>query len=88
MSAYRIGSEFIGSSDVLISVANAEIIPSGKKCYKFSILNQQSCHLIINNGSPIYLGSLQGFNSDEKDCEIYSIKFSESNIQYNYIGAV
>jgi hypothetical protein len=90
----RNGSGYVGSSQISVSTTSQEIIPSpplswnqGYKLYKFSFINQQDCHVIINGGSQIFLPANQGFECDEDDAPIYSFIIVESGISYNYIGA-
>lgn len=93
----RIGNDYIGSSDLLTTqIANYEVIPSppaelnwtqGYKLYKFSLSNpNQSCHVKINGGSPIFLSVSQGFDMDESDDPIESFIIVEQGITYNFIG--
>lgn len=89
----RIGTNFIGSSDLETSVANQEIIPDapeswtiGYKFYKFEFVNDQICHIKINNGDAIYLRASQGFNSNEIDGKIESFKIVENDITFTWIG--
>jgi len=84
----RLGSSFIGSSDLQTSTSNMEIIPINTDAYKFSFVNDQICHVKINGKNPIYLRALQGFESDETDKEIRSFIIVEVNITFNFIGAI
>jgi hypothetical protein len=93
----RVGNGYLGSSDLLVTnSANTEIIPSppaelkwteGYKLYKFSFSNpNQSCHVKINGGNPIFLSATQGFEMDESDDPIESFIVVEIGISYNFIG--
>jgi hypothetical protein len=93
----RIGNDYIGSSDLLTTqIGNFEVIPSppselnwtqGYKLYKFSFSNpNQSCHVKINGGNPIFLSVSQGFEMDESDDPIESFIIVEQGITYNFIG--
>ena len=91
----RLGSAYMGSSGILTSVANAEIIPSppshwsGKYYfYKFTFMNDQECKIIINDSNmQIYLRAGQGFEMNEVDASIHSFKIVESGVTYNWMGA-
>lgn len=92
--SYRIGSNYLASDKLQTSVANQEIIPSAPsnwtipyKLYKFSIMNYGDCTLIINNQTEVFLKANQGFNTDETDAQITSVKIKETGIDYNWIGA-
>jgi hypothetical protein len=93
----RIGNGYIGSSDLqTTSTTNTECIPSppsnlnwtqGYNIYKFSFMNYDTnCHIIINNGNPIFLKANLGFEMDEDDKPITSFKIVESGITYSFIG--
>lgn len=90
----RLGSGYIGSSNLQTSVANEEIIPSPPQgqyrynCYTFSFMNDQACSVVINNSSSIYLRANQGFNMDENDAPIISFKIVENGITFNWIAAI
>jgi hypothetical protein len=88
MGAYRIGSEYIGSSDIETSIADTEVIPSGKTLYKFSMKILQEAHISINNGTPIYMAANSKFETSVEDEWLYSLKFSESGIKYHWVGAI
>lgn len=90
----RIGSGYIGSSDLITSTVNLEIIPSppvgwsvGYSLYKFALSNTEQCHVKINGGNPILLAALQGFSMDSIDAPISSFVIVESGITFNWIGA-
>ena len=91
MSNYRAGIGnvgYIGSPDFMVSVANQEIIPTGKTVYKISIgFMDKPCHISINGGAPMFLNSSQ-FEMGENDQWLTSFKIIEAGIQYYYIGAV
>lgn len=87
MSGFRVGSGYVGSPDLQTSVANAEIIPSDKTIYKFSFMNQGSCHVSVNGETAIYLSANQGFEMSMEDFWITSFKIAENGIIFNWIGA-
>jgi hypothetical protein len=91
---YRIGSGYLGSSQIETSVANQEIVPSPPvnwtlsfALYKFSFVNRESCHVVINNGNSIFLDANQGFDMAEIDVPIRSFKVVEAGINFNWLGA-
>jgi len=91
----RIGSLYLGSPNIQTSVANEEIVPvkpanwtMGYSFYKFDFLNKSSCHIIVNNGDPIYLEANNGFSTTEVDAIISSFKVVESGILFQWVGGV
>ena len=89
------GSGYIGSSALMVSVANAEIIPGipvgsgwtqGYKCYKLALYNTEACTIKINNGDAIYLRAGQGISIDQNDKMIENLCICENNIHYNWIA--
>jgi hypothetical protein len=88
----RLGSGYIGSSQLLTSTLNQEIIPlpdsskSFKKysLYKFSFSNNQDVTVIINNDATIFIPAGRGFEIDETDAPIYSFVIKEAGITYNW----
>jgi len=91
----RVGSGYFGSNNLLTSTANQEIIQQNKpvnltsfSSYKFSFMNSQDCHVLINGSTnQIYLPANKGFNSDDVDKEIYTFVIVEASISYYYLGA-
>lgn len=85
---YRVGSGFVGTDVLKVSVANANIVPvNAKPFYKFSFVNKQACKVKVNDSAPIFLDVDQGFNSNEIDTLIYTFVIVEAGIQYQWIGA-
>lgn len=91
---YRIGTCYLGSDKLCVSVANQEIIPPPPshwtmpyKLYKFSLMNYDDCTLVINDQTEIFLKANQGFCMDITDTPIQSVKIKEDGIEYNWIGA-
>lgn len=90
-----IGSGYFGSSTLLTSTGNNELIQQHKpssytsfETYKFSFFNNSACTIKINDSNDeIYLKANQGFSSEYYDAPIYSFIIVTSNVQYNYIGA-
>ena len=88
----RIGEGYKGSNDLLVSVANEEILPlqdngNPYSFYKFNFINRGACHVVINKGDVIYLDATQGFEMSEIDQPVQSFRIVESGISYNWIGA-
>jgi len=80
----RLGSQFIGSSEIETSVANEEIVT--QTCYKFSIVPQEDCTASINGSEPIFLKGGVGFSTNQVDAIINSFKILEDGIPYFWIG--
>jgi hypothetical protein len=94
---FRLGSGYIGSPSLQVTSApNEEVIPSPPvnetvkyNCYKFSLMNDEQCKILINRSeNPILLRAGQGFSTSEIDAPIYSLKIVEEGITYNWIAAV
>jgi len=90
----RRGVGYLGSNKIETSVANQEIIDSppshwshGYSLYKMSYLNRDSCTVIINGKTEIYLEAGQGFEMNENDAPITSFVIKETGIRYTFIGA-
>jgi hypothetical protein len=85
---------YVGSSNLQTSVANQEIISLPPVTwyyktylfYKFEFFNDQDCHIIINNTTPIFVRALQGFSSCTPDNGISSFKIVEDGITFNWVG--
>lgn len=82
----RLGSNFIGSSEVETSVSNEEILPS--PCYKLSLIPESDCTASINGSEPIFLKGGVGFSTNQIDAKINSFKILEDGVQYFWIGGV
>lgn len=87
-------SRYKGSSSVLTSAANEEVVPEapsnwtlGYRFYKFSFINKNACVIKVNNGEEIYLETEQGFESDKDDQEVGSFVIVTPDTQYTWIGA-
>lgn len=87
MSVFRIGAGFCGAPSLQTSVLGKEIVPAGKRFYKFSFINDQDCTIKINGGDPIFLRAAQGFDSGKVDVLIRSFVIVEASVTYNFIGA-
>lgn len=86
----RIGSGFIGSASLETSVANKEIVPSSPQnleLYKFTLVNDQDCTVLINNKDRLFLRAKQGIASDGVDTTIHSFKIEQDGVTYNWAGA-
>ncbi|MEK4025531.1 hypothetical protein [Sporosarcina sp. FSL W7-1283] len=89
------GNGYLGSSKILTSAANQEIVPETPEnwtsdrysIYKLSFINKNNCSVKINGGSSIYLEANQGFESSKEDKAINSFVIVEEGIQYSFIGA-
>jgi len=82
-------SQFMGSSDLQTSTPNQELIvlsASYESFRKFSFLNDQSCHVKINNSDPIFFRASQGFDADKKDYLIGSFIIVEGGITFNFVA--
>lgn len=88
------GNGYLGTSEILTSVANEDITPNTPdnwtfdkyKFYKFSFINKESCRVKINNGNPIYLEANQGFESARGDQAIEKFVIVDASIPYSWIG--
>lgn len=86
---------YLGSKELEVSTSvNHEVIPVppenwtfGFKLYKFSFFNKESCSVIINEDTELYLMPEQGFNMDRGDKHITSFKIKQSGINYLWAGA-
>ena|SRR5205085_894599 len=91
----RFGSGYIGSSQIMVSTAQQELIPSPPvnwntkyNLYKFTFMNDQDCSVLINdNTTAIFLRAGQGFETNDSDAPIYSFKIVEAGITFNFVGA-
>jgi len=94
--SYRIGSGYFGSSSVQTSTELVEIIQQHKpsswitsklQVYKFSFMNNEDCHIEINeSSSQIFLPAGTGFEMSEVDKELWSFVIVEAGVTYTYIG--
>lgn len=76
--------QIIGSSDLQTSVANTEIIPTGKTINEFSLTIDANCHIIFNGGSAIYYRANTTLQYDS----VFSVKIVENGITFNWSGCV
>lgn len=81
MSDY-LGTVIIGSSAILTSVADQEILPVGVDAYDFELMNDQICTISINGGDLISLRASQGISLKV----VNSAKIHENGITFNWIG--
>lgn len=88
-------SRYLGSSEVLTSVQNEEIIPKAPErwtldryeLYKLSFINYDPITVKINDGEPIFLDAEQGFECEKGDQVIKSFVILTENVRYSWIGA-
>ncbi|MFK3936673.1 hypothetical protein ACI2JA_04045 [Alkalihalobacillus sp. NPDC078783] len=87
------GNGFLGSESLQTSVANQEILPPSpsnwtyrRRFNKLSLMNDQDCTLVINNQKGIFLREGQGFNVEQSDTPVSSLKIVEDGITFNWIG--
>lgn len=77
------GSMVLGSEDIEISVAGAEIIPEGSgRVINFQLLNDDDCHININNSGYKFIRAGQGVAIPV----VKSVKIQEAGIEFNWIG--
>ena len=72
-----------GSDNLETRQADTEVLP-GKNLTDFKFANTTNCHIKINNGTYIYIGSNQGFASS--DGIVYSLKIQEDSVGFNWSG--
>jgi len=84
-----------GSAALQTSVAEAEIVPtisgwenSGLAFKTFELLNKEICHISINGSGDIYLAAGQGVKFSFGDGTVKSVKITEDNITFNWIGTI
>ena len=51
-------------------------------------MNDQDCHVSINDSSWIFIRGGQGFNTEPADDNLHSFKIQEAGITFNWIGGV
>lgn len=91
----KIGSGYIGTDSLKVSVGNDQLVPtppssypySKYSFYKFSFNNQQDCTVIINNTTTIFIPAEQGFEMDSDDLGITSFVIKESGVTYTFVAA-
>ncbi|AEO93617.1 gp358 [Bacillus phage G] len=90
MTIDKFKSGFLGSSSILVSTVNTELVESGVHFKEFSFFNYQSCTIQINDSEPIYLAAEQGFSYStyKEDKLIYSFVINNADVSYNWIGAI
>jgi hypothetical protein len=82
MITNRYDGVVLGSSALQTSVANAEIIPTGKTIINFKLMNDQVCTISINGATAVYVRANQGMEIPV----VTSCKIVENNITFNWIG--
>lgn len=73
-----------GSSDLQTSTAGVEIIPPNAVVANFNIAVQAECHIIVNEGTPVYMRANQ--ITAMENGTVFSCKIVESGIPFNWIG--
>lgn len=82
MITNRYDGTLVGSPSLETSVANAEIVPTGKKIINFELYNDQACTISVNGQSAIYVRAAQGISIPV----VNSCKIIQNSITYNWIG--
>lgn len=82
MITNRYDGVVLGSSALQTSVANAEIIPTGKTIINFKLMNDQVCTISINGQTAVYVRANQGIEIPV----VTSCKIVENGITFNWIG--
>jgi hypothetical protein len=82
MIVNRYDQVVLGSSALQTSVADEEIIPTGKTIINFELVNDQICTIKINGGAAIYVRANQGINIPI----VKSCKIVEDNKTFSWIG--
>lgn len=85
-------SKFYSSRDLEVSTANQELIQRHKPeettvfgAKKISFLNNEECHIAINESEWLYLRAGQGMELDLTDETVEEFRIKESGITFNYI---
>lgn len=90
----RVGIGYLGTSQLMVSTANLELVPSttptgwnmGYKLYRFSFLNDQDCTVIVNGVTTLFIRASQGFEINEPDAPITSFVIVTAGINYNFVA--
>lgn len=89
----RVGIGYIGTSQLMTSTSNLELVPSpsaswnvGYKLYRFSFLNDQDCTVIVNGVTTLFIRASQGFEINEPDAPITSFVIVTAGINYNFVA--
>ena len=87
---------YAGSSNVLTSTANQELVPStlypgtchSQKNYfcEFYFYNNADCHIKVNGSGSIYLKAGQNFEMDETNPMISSFIIVDANVSFSWVG--
>ena len=86
-------AKFVGTEEVKISTGMDELMPIptgwslGYVFKRISFRNKQSCTILVD-GVPLYLGYMEGFQTEYSDPNIKSFIIVEPNIEYHFIGVV
>ena len=85
---YNIGNGYIGSPNLETSTLNMELIPNKIILYRLTLMNDQDCHISINDSDWIFIRGGQGFSTEPDDDNLHSFKIQETGITFNWIGGV
>jgi len=77
---------YSGSSDVLTSTANQQLVVGGKLYSEFYFYNTQACHVKVNGSGAIYLMAGQNFEIDETNPMINSFIIVDSGVSLSWVG--
>lgn len=89
------GSKFIiGSEGVKKSEAEVNILPDTPEgwsydkyiFYEFQVMNYTDCHISFNGGDYFFLKANRGIYTTLDDPSIYSVKFKENDVEYEWVG--
>jgi hypothetical protein len=78
------GTAIIGSSALVTSIANAEIIAVGSRVFNMAMQNDAQCTIIVNGNPPVFLRADQGIFVSV--CT--SFKIVEAGVTYNWTGVL
>lgn len=82
MITNNMGTIILGSPALETSVANQEILTGNPRVLNLSILNDQDCVMIFNNGDGVFIRAGQGKLVDV--CS--SIKITTNGVTFNWTG--
>jgi len=85
-----IGRGYSGSSSVLTSLANAEVLAHLEDeagYYNFCLQVFNDASISINGSALIFIAANTTFETDSNDAPIISLKFAESGVQFTWTGA-
>lgn len=89
------GNGYLGSEQILTSVANEEVLPpipigsnwtNGYMCGIFEWLNEQDTVVLINNKTRVFIRAGQGFKIGNGSKAIHSFIIESAGVNYNWIA--